>query len=163
MKNNDYNLVILHHDGVFETREEALQYITDFYKPNSLDAEPFIVKYKNGDDASKPNVILAFGTSNDTPGSFYAFDMAKIEEKVEELSNAQGEFSGLTESINDIISATGLTYDENKIKNKITYEPNVRDSIIGDAESIADAVDKLSQYPYLVEFRRFFTKNIYLS
>ena len=146
MKNNDYNLVILHHDGVFETREEALQYITDFYKPNSLDAEPFIVKYKNGDDASKPNVILAFGTSNDTPGSFYAFDMAKIEEKVEELSNAQGEFSDLTENINDIISATGLTYDENKIKNKITYEPNVRDSIIGDAESIADAVDKLSQY-----------------
>lgn len=146
MKNNDYNLVILHHDGVFETREEALQYISDFYKPNSLDAEPFIVKYKNGDNASKPNVILAFGTSNDTPGSFYAFDMAKIEEKVEELTNAQSEFSDLTESINDIISATGLTYDENKIKNKITYQPNVSDNIIRDAKSVAEAVDKLSQY-----------------
>ncbi len=146
MKNNDYSLVILHHNEVFETREEALQYITDYYKPYSLDAEPFVVKYKNAADPSKPNAILALGTSNDAAGSYYAIDMAKAEEKIDDLSNAQSKIEDLSENINDIISASGLTYDENKIKNKITYEPNVRDSIIGDSESIANAIERLSEY-----------------
>lgn len=143
MRNNNYNLIILHHDEVFNTRELALEYITDYYKPNSLDAEPFVVKYG---DASKPNVILAFGTSSTTPGSFYAIDIAKTEEEIQELSERQQDFQTVTESIDNIITATGLTYDDNKIKDKISYEPDVRDVIIGDAESVAQAIDLLSKY-----------------
>jgi hypothetical protein len=67
MRNNKYNLVILHHEEVFETRELALEYLNGFYKPYSLDAEPIIVKYGN---VNNPDVILAFGTSNTAPGSF---------------------------------------------------------------------------------------------
>ena len=75
MRNKDYSLVVLHHEEVFATREEAIKYLTGWYKPNSLDAEPVIVKYG---DANNPDVILAFGTSDTKPGSFYAIDMTQV-------------------------------------------------------------------------------------
>ena len=143
MRNEQDSLVILHHDEVFATREEALNYIINEYEPKSLDAEPFVVKYG---DTTKPNIILAFGTSSTGRGSFYAIDAAKIEERIEEISHEQGGIEEITDNINSIVSASGLTYDENKIRNKITYEPNRRDIIIGDAESIADAISLLSEY-----------------
>ena len=82
MRTSDYNLQILHHEQVFETRELALSYLVDYYKPNSIDAEPILVKYGN---VANPDVILAFGTSNDAPGSFYAIDMTKANVQIEEL------------------------------------------------------------------------------
>ena len=55
MKTNNYNLQLLHHEEVFATRELALKYLADFYKPYSLEAEPVIVKYG---DIANPDVIL---------------------------------------------------------------------------------------------------------
>ena len=81
-KTNNYNLQLLHHEEVFATRELALKYLTDFYKPYSLDAEPVIVKYG---DIANPDVILAFGTANAAPGGFYVIDMTKANEQIEYL------------------------------------------------------------------------------
>ena len=75
MKTNNYNLQLLHHEEVFVTRELALKYLTDFYKPYSLDAEPVIVKYG---DVADPDIILAFGTSDAAPGGFYAIDIEAV-------------------------------------------------------------------------------------
>ena len=152
MTNRNFKLVVLHHDEVFETRDLALEYLTNFYKPFSSDAEPLIVKY--GEEKS-PNVILAFGTSNafETPenaGSFYAIDMTKATEQIDELAEIvdsdSEELEYISDILNGIVRSTGLTLDENKINDKISYDPDRADDVIGNAVSIAEAIDLLSKY-----------------
>lgn len=147
MKTNNYNLQLLHHEEVFVTRELALKYLTDYYKPYSLDAEPVIVKYG---DTANPDIILAFGTSDAAPGSFYAIDMTKANEEIENLveksEQDKGELDNIAQRLNEIIAAAGFDVDENKITNKITYKPDANDNVIGTAITIAEAVDLLSKY-----------------
>lgn len=147
MKTSDFNLVVLHHEEVFETRELALAYLTDYYKPYSLEAEPVIVKY--GDERN-PNVILAFGTTNNAPGGFYAIDMAKANEELdyllETVDNDKEELENIADILNGVVESTGLTLDENKIEDKVSYDPDPRDNVIGTAVSIAEAIDLLSKY-----------------
>ena len=147
MKTNNYNLQLLHHEEVFATRELALKYLTDFYKPYSLDAEPVIVKY--GDIAS-PNIILAFGTSDAAPGGFYVIDMTKANEQIEYLvektEQDKDELDNIAQRLNEVVAAAGFDVDENKITNKITYKPDTNDHVISTAVTIAEAVDLLSKY-----------------
>ena len=147
MKTNNYNLQLLHHEEVFATRELALKYLADFYKPYSLDAEPVIVKYG---DTSNPDVILAFGTSDAAPGSFYAIDMTKANEKIEDLvekfEQDKEELDNIAQRLSEVVVAAGFDVDENKITNKITYKPDRNDDVIGTAVSIAESVDLLSKY-----------------
>lgn len=147
MKTNNYNLQFLHHEEVFVTRELALKYLTDFYKPYSLDAEPVIVKYG---DVADPDIILAFGTSDAAPGSFYVIDMTKANEQIENLieksEQDKGELDNIAQRLNEAVVAAGFDVDENKITNKITYKPDANDDVIGTAVTIAEAVDLLSKY-----------------
>ena len=147
MRNKDYSLVVLHHEEVFATREEAIKYLTGWYKPNSLDAEPVIVKYG---DANNPDVILAFGTSDTKPGSFYAIDMTQTVERIdtveEEVNGSKEELDYVAEVLDGVVKATGLILDENKIEDKVSYQPDSRDNVIGTAITIAEAIDLLSKY-----------------
>ena len=147
MRNKDYSLVVLHHEEVFATREEAIKYLTGWYKPNSLDAEPVIVKYG---DANNPDVILAFGTSDTAPGSFYAIDMTQAVERIdtveEEVNGSKEELDYVAEVLDGVVKATGLILDENKIEDKVSYQPDSRDNVIGTAITIAEAIDLLSKY-----------------
>lgn len=147
MRNKDYSLVVLHHEEVFATREEAIKYLIGWYKPNSLDAEPVIVKYG---DANNPDVILAFGTSDTKPGSFYAIDMTQAVERIdtveEEVNGSKEEFDYVAEVLDGVVKATGLILDENKIEDKVSYQPDSRDNVIGTAITIAEAIDLLSKY-----------------
>lgn len=65
MRNSNYNLQILHHDEIFATRDDALEYIKDNYVYQSLEAEPLMVKYG---DTRNPDIILALGTSSERSG-----------------------------------------------------------------------------------------------
>lgn len=147
MNNSNYNLQILHHEEVFATRELALQYLSDYYKPHSLEAEPIMVKYGQ---ANKPDVILAFGTTSTAPGGFYAIDMTKATEEIakiaETIDTDKEEITTISELLNGVIKATGLIVDENKINDKVTYDVDKLDPIIGDAVDIAQAVDLLAKY-----------------
>lgn len=147
MKNNNFNFQVLHHGEVFETREAALEYLNGYYKPYSLDAEPVLVKY--GDERN-PNAILVFGTSDNAPGSYFAIDFAKAEEQIdtliEEIGGSQEELENIAELLEGVVNATGLTVDDNKINDKVSYEPDSSDNVIGTAETIAQAVDLLSKY-----------------
>ena len=147
MRTEKYNLVVLHHEEVFETRELALEYLNGYYKPFSLEAEPVVVKYG---EANNPNIILAFGTSNNAPGNYYAIDMQKavdqINELTEEVDGNKEELEYIAEVLDGVVKATGLTLDENKIEDKITYKPDSRDEVIGEAITIAEALDLLSKY-----------------
>lgn len=147
MNNSNYNLQILHHEEVFATRELALQYLSDYYKPHSLEAEPIMVKYGQ---ANKPDVILAFGTTSAAPGGFYAIDMTKATEEIakiaETIDTDKDEITTISELLNGVIKATGLIVDENKINDKVTYDVDKLDPIIGEAVDIAQAVDLLAKY-----------------
>lgn len=147
MRNKDYSLVVLHHEEVFATREEAIKYLTGWYKPNSLDAEPVIVKYG---DANNPDVILAFGTSDTKPGGFYAIDMTQAVERIdtveEEVNGSKEELDYVAEVLDGVVKATGLILDENKIEDKVSYQPDSRDNVIGTAITIVEAIDLLSKY-----------------
>ena len=147
MNNSNYNLQILHHEEVFATRELALQYLSDYYKPHSLEAEPIMVKYGQ---ASKPDVILAFGTTSAAPGGFYAIDMTKATEEIAEIAETidtdKEEIATISELLNGVIKATGLIVDENKINDKVIYDVDKLDPIIGEAVDIAQAVDLLAKY-----------------
>ena len=147
MNNSNYNLQILHHEEVFATRELALQYLSDYYKPHSLEAEPIMVKYGQ---ANKPDVILAFGTTSTAPGGFYAIDMTKATEEIakiaETIDTDKDEITTISELLNGVIKATGLIVDENKINDKVTYDVDKLDPIIGEAVDIAQAVDLLAKY-----------------
>lgn len=147
MNNSNYNLQILHHEEVFATRELALQYLSDYYKPHSLEAEPIMVKYGQ---ANKPDVILAFGTTSTAPGGFYAIDMTKATEEIAEIAETidtdKDEITTISELLNGVIKATGLIVDENKINDKVTYDVDKLDPIIGEAVDIAQAVDLLAKY-----------------
>lgn len=147
MNNSNYNLQILHHEEVFATRELALQYLSDYYKPHSLEAEPIMVKYGQ---ANKPDVILGFGTTSAAPGGFYAIDMTKANEEIAEIAETidtdKEEIATISELLNGVIKATGLIVDENKINDKVIYDVDKLDPIIGEAVDIAQAVDLLAKY-----------------
>lgn len=147
MRTKNFNLVVLHHEEVFDTREQALNYLSGYYKPYSIDGEPLIVKYG---ETTNPNLILAFGTSNNAPGSFYAIDMAKATEELDELMEVVGsdkeELEYISEILDGVVKSTGLTLDPNKITDKISYDVDPRDEVIGDAVNIAEAIDLLSKY-----------------
>lgn len=147
MRTSNYNLQLLHHDEVFATRELAIKYLTDYYKPNSLEAEPIFVKYG---EAANPDVILAFGTTSEAPGGFYIIDMTKATTQIEQLTKDvetdKAECERLAQSLTEIVNAAGFDVDDNKIKDKITYKPDSKDNVIGTAVTIAEAIDLLSKY-----------------
>lgn len=146
MNNGKFNLQILHKSKVFETRDAAIAYLNDWYKPNSLDAEPVVVKY--GDDKN-PNVVLAFGTSDAKPGSFYAIDFASMEErvnKVEEVIGDDSQLKNAIETLKGVVESVGLTIDANKKENQVSYDVDTKDEVIGSAKTIVEALDKLSKY-----------------
>lgn len=93
-------------DGVFETREDAIEYIYHEIKNSeeglmnedtsyafSLYAEPTILRYKNEAKEDDPHVILAIGsytnpTIRDSKNRFCIIDIDKTESEISELSEA---------------------------------------------------------------------------
>ena len=96
-----------HHDAIFNTREDAINYITndirysenglskdDIKQHFSLYGEPTVLRYKNADDESNPHIILAIGSkSNQVEGAQYSdnkfcfIDIDKTEDEIEALGD----------------------------------------------------------------------------
>ena len=88
MKNR---LQFIHHDEVFATREDAIQYVKDLQvldRP-ALYAEPMILKYESGDAVKGPNIILAIGSQGDGQSSIsnrtFFVDIAAAESAIEDI------------------------------------------------------------------------------
>lgn len=144
MINNEYSFQFLKHSEVFATREEAMEYINDNFRPDALIAEPAAVFYG---DAKKPNLIIAIGTGNK---KVFLIDTAKLSEDIAAVSGmADGnheDIAYINSLVNNIVTACGLDYDQNKKEDQITYKGDVRDAVIGDAKSLMQAVQMLSSY-----------------
>ena len=96
-----------HHDAIFDTREQAIEYIkndirnseiglanTDKSQTFSLYAEPTVLRYKNADDETNPHIILAVGAvSNQHEGAQYVdnkfcfIDIDNTEKEIDKLDD----------------------------------------------------------------------------
>ena len=144
--NNNYRLQVRHHSEMFDSRESAFEYICGTFKYDSLVGEPAIFLY--GDkNTKKPNVMLAFGAGDK---KFALIDIANVEEKVEVLENVtaltQQDLEETTNVLMSAIESCGLNYDSNKIANKVSFEPDIKDVVLREAKTITEALAMLSQY-----------------
>lgn len=142
--NKNFRLQILSHDEVFASREKAIKYIDDFFKPEALISEPAIVYYGNLDS---PNAIMAIGSGE---RKVFIIDFAEITERINSIEDVNSqEKQDLTQAIktiNGIIKSCGLLFDANKVDEQVSYEPDKKDILIGDVTNIADAINILSKY-----------------
>ena len=123
-----------HHDDIFNTREDAIYYITNDIRRSenglsnddvkqcfSLYAEPTVLRYKNADDESNPHIILAIGSkSNQVEGAQYAdnkfcfIDIDNTEDEIEalgdKLDNAITSLAIITRDTNTL----SLSVDKNE-------------------------------------------------
>lgn len=143
-KLKNFRLQFLSHDTVFENREKAIRYINDFFKPEALLSEPAVVYYG---DIEEPNMILAVGSGE---RKVFIIDFAEVSEKITVLEkNNDTESQNIKDAVKTIegvIKSCGLLFDSNKVENKVSYEPDNKDILIGDAKNIAESIDIISKF-----------------
>ena len=145
MKNKEYSLQLLTHKSeIFTTREDAIEYFEVNFRPNSLIGEPALAFY--GDQKS-PKAIIAIGVADK---KVFYIDTNKLSESIDDvISKKEDEEVEITNSldlIKNIITACGLTLDENKKTNRVTYDTDVKDDVIGNAKSLSEAINLLSKF-----------------
>ena len=133
-----------HHDAIFNTREDAINYIKydirfsengfssdDIKQHFSLYGEPTVLRYKNADDESNPHIILAIGSkSNQVEGAqcsdnkFCFIDIDKTEDEIkalgDKLNNAITSLAIVTRDTNT------LSLSVNKDESGETLSGNVK-------------------------------------
>lgn len=145
MKNKEYSLQLLTHKSeIFATREDAIEYFEVNFRPNSLLGEPALAFY--GDQKS-PKAIIAIGVADK---KVFYIDTNKLSESIDDIASKtdeeEGEITNSLDLIKNIITACGLTLDENKKTNRVTYDTDVKDDVIGNAKSLAEAINLLSKF-----------------
>ena len=123
-----------HHDAIFNTREDAINYITndirfsenglsndDVKQRFSLYGEPTVLRYKNADDESNPHIILAIGSkSNQVEGAQYSdnkfcfIDIDKTEDEIEALGDKLKNAITSLEIFTRDTSTLSLSVDKNE-------------------------------------------------
>lgn len=144
MGNYKNRLQFVHHDDIFSTREDAMEYVNgqliQIDRP-ALYAEPMILKY--GDEA-EPNIILAIGSVGNgetmsIDNKVFFIDIANIEESIEKIKEQVDKNIEDKENVigivSEIIASCGLNEDG-------TYSKDLDDDILKSAENlkIADAL-----------------------
>ena len=145
MNNNiNWRLQICSHKEIFTDRDAAMKYIRREFLPDSLVGEPTLYFYGDSDE---PNAILAFGVGD---RRIATIDVGAVSDRVDEIETSEtGNSDRLDKAIatlKDVINAAGLTFDENKIQNQVTYEPDVKDELIGDTNSLGEAIAVISKF-----------------
>lgn len=146
MGNYKNRLQFVHHDELFSTREDAMNYVNgqliQINRP-ALYAEPMILKY--GDEA-EPNIILAIGSVGNgetmsTSNKVFFIDLANIEESIEKLKEQVDknyeDVKNVKEFVSTIIASCGLNEDG-------TYSSDLDDDILKSAENLKMADTLLS-------------------
>ena len=114
-----------HHTQIFETRQEAIDYIytqiryadtgmaaTDRSQGFSLFAEPTILRYKNEEDETNPHVIVAIGAETNDGAVGYGDNRFCIID----IDNTEKEISEFNEALENAIKALTLkVFDTNTV------------------------------------------------
>lgn len=144
MNNKAFSLQLLSHKQIFETRDEAKTYFEDNFKPFSLVGEPAVAFYG---DSKSPKAMIAIGVADK---KVFYIDTNELSESIDDIASKteeeEGEITNSLDLIKNIITACGLTLDENKKTNRVTYDTDVKDDVIGNAKSLAEAINLLSKF-----------------
>ena len=114
-----------HHEGIFDTRLEAIEYIKSQIKLAntglafddksygfSLFAEPTILRYKNEEDESNPHIILAIGAATNNTGQYAENRFCIID-----IDNTEAEIAKLGDDATSIAKAlTIVTKESDSLK-----------------------------------------------
>ena len=146
MKNKPYSLQLLSKRSVFATRDEAFEFINRNFKGKALWAEPAVFFY-NTEDGIK--MVLAVGCDNN--GNICTLDNNELERAVEVLETLETEHNQLSADFISALKAAGLELNENLISDRVEYKPNQSDNLIRGAESLAEAIEIISQYAQQIE------------
>lgn len=142
--NTKYRLQVCSHPEVFQTRDAAMSYINRYFMPDNLIGEPTFYFYG---DNENPNLIVAVGLGD---RKYTTVDLGLTNEHVDEITETLGSDNEKLEkaiaTIKGVISSTGLEFDTNKVEDQVSYKPDVKDELIGEAKTLADAIDVLSKY-----------------
>lgn len=125
-----------HHEGIFDTRLEAIEYIKSQIKLAntglafddksygfSLFAEPTILRYKNEEDESNPHIILAIGATTNNTGQYAENRFCIID-----IDNTEAEIAKLGEDATSIAKAlTIVTKESDSLK---LYEEKTADGTV---------------------------------
>lgn len=146
--NEEYRLQLLSHGQIFPTREEALEYIEDVFKGFAKWAEPALFFYGS---EREPKMILAFGASKNASRPRVCFiDDAELRELIAAVQEATDQntedIAKTSERLLNVINVVGLTLDENKIVNQVSYDPDPSDELIRNAQTVADAIAIISTF-----------------
>lgn len=134
MKNNPYSLQLLHGSRLFDTREEAFEYINGKFKGKALWGEPAVFFYGSGNDVK---MVVAVG--RDENGNICTLDSNDLDVSVS------------MEDFQSALNAAGLYLDENKITDRVEYRPDLSDDLLRDTHSLAEAIDKISKYAQQID------------
>ncbi|MCD8206501.1 MAG: hypothetical protein LUD72_01035, partial [Bacteroidales bacterium] len=142
--NTQYRLQVLHSGEVFETSEKALSYIDKNLAKEVLVGEPAVAFYGDEED---PDVILCVGSAEQ---KVYTIDITSIKAQItalEEGSAANEQtLADAVATIEGILTAAGLIKTELKEGVEVTPDIDVKDPVIGEATSLAEAIAMLSEY-----------------
>lgn len=159
---NTGRLQFRHFDGLFDSREQAYQYLTNIVDPTrgedyrlseTLVGEPILVKYKDGN--GNIQALVAVGT-NGEPGQgafapYHIVDTAKLEEEIASLSgSSSGTSEELRHEIERAMAAEAALQDAIDavevgagLESDGSYVPNDESKYIKEATSLKDADNKL--------------------
>lgn len=143
--NKEYRLQLLHNETLFPTSKDAKAYVTRNFAPEALMAEPAIVFY--GDNIDEANAIIALG---DGSNGVIFIDVnglgSQLSEVEDKIAAGEAEFTKINEVIQNIITACGLKYDDNKIHDKVTYDDvkDKNDVLLRNASNILESISILS-------------------
>lgn len=150
-----------HHDAIFDTREQAIEYIkkdiknseiglanTDKSQTFSLYAEPTVLRYKNVDDETNPHIILAVGAvSNQREGAQYVDNKFCFID----IDNTEKEIAKLDDKIkNAITSLTLLVSDTNTLNLSITKDEN-GETLSGDVKVPSTSIVNEKVTPNIIQ------------
>lgn len=142
--NTDYRLQLRSHKSIFTDRNAALTYINRYFMPDNIIGEPTVYFYGEEDE---PKAILAIGYGD---RRYSIIDIGETNSNLDDVLTIQNEhtekINHAVETIKGVINASGLTLDENKKENQVTFEPDPKDQLIGDSDNIAEAISILSKF-----------------
>lgn len=142
---NEYRLQLRSHKELFHDRNEALTYLDENFKISGKIGEPVVVFY--GDNANKPNMILAVGsTVSGAPHMSYTYiDHQELADMISEVSDIAQNSADAMAVLDKVIAASGLVKTtENRVTPDVDYVPDPNDPVIKDCRTIAEAIQALA-------------------
>jgi len=140
-------LQFVHHDEIFQTKEEAINYVVENqgYNRPSLYAEPMVLKYGDSND---PNIILAIGSLGDgvTQGSnnnrTFFIDINGITTDIEEIEAEIEELIDIVKIVTKESETLSLYVEQNEGGSLLSGDVKLNDTVVINRQEVDSIIKK---------------------